>query len=389
VRAKLGTKSRRAGRRDSDSAGFTLIELMVVVLVIAVLLAIAIPTFLGARQRGQDTVAKSSLGIALAVASSAGFVGVDTAGMTTEESALAFLGPTVVSDGPKRLSVAVRDGSWIAAAKSDTGKCFVQSAAPDRAPTFGIWTGPCSAWLSSVVAVGSSWSDGGMGALSYPATVLATSGVAGYWRLGESAGAIAVDSGPNGLDGTYSGPVQLGSTSAVTSEIDPALSLDGSGGHVALPAMNLDLSAGITYMAWVRPTGLGFYERIIDLGNGEAVDNIWFGRIINRPDVAFEVRPTGSSLLTVDGPSGSMSPGVWQFLAVTEAPDGTVVIYRDGVAVGTQSYARFPTTVNRTQNYIGKSDWSNEPTFSGVLDEVAVFNRALTGAEIAAIYGAA
>jgi type IV pilus assembly protein PilA len=41
--------------------GFTLIELMVVVLIIAILIAIAIPTFLGARQRAQDRAAQSDL----------------------------------------------------------------------------------------------------------------------------------------------------------------------------------------------------------------------------------------------------------------------------------------------------------------------------------------
>ena len=45
--------------------GFTLIELMVVVLIIAILIAIAIPTFLGARERAQDRAAQSNLRNAL------------------------------------------------------------------------------------------------------------------------------------------------------------------------------------------------------------------------------------------------------------------------------------------------------------------------------------
>src|SRR5262249_16298847 len=48
--------------------GFTLIELMVVVLIIAILIAIAIPTFLGARKRAQDRAAQSSLRNALTAA---------------------------------------------------------------------------------------------------------------------------------------------------------------------------------------------------------------------------------------------------------------------------------------------------------------------------------
>ena len=47
--------------RDEDEKGFTLIELMVVVLIIAILIAIAIPTFLGLRRRAQDRAAQSNL----------------------------------------------------------------------------------------------------------------------------------------------------------------------------------------------------------------------------------------------------------------------------------------------------------------------------------------
>src|SRR3954465_11256839 len=53
-----------ARRQNED--GFTLIELMVVVLIIAVLLAIAIPTFLGAREKAQNRAAQSALRNALA-----------------------------------------------------------------------------------------------------------------------------------------------------------------------------------------------------------------------------------------------------------------------------------------------------------------------------------
>ena len=48
-------------RQKGSEEGFTLIELMVVVLIIAILIAIAIPTFLGARGRAQQRAAQSNV----------------------------------------------------------------------------------------------------------------------------------------------------------------------------------------------------------------------------------------------------------------------------------------------------------------------------------------
>jgi len=75
-------------QRLHNDEGFTLVELMVVVLIIAILMAIAIPTFLGARQKAQDRAAQADLRNALTTAKvayvdSETYVGDDTAASTT------------------------------------------------------------------------------------------------------------------------------------------------------------------------------------------------------------------------------------------------------------------------------------------------------------------
>jgi type IV pilus assembly protein PilA len=122
-------------RRDQDEEGFTLIELMVVVLIIAILLAIAIPTFLGARDRANDRASQSSLRNALTAAKTLftdaqSYSSADTTTLKGIEPSLTYTASSSTSTDAKTVSI---DGSkpatapgteFYAAAYSKSGKCF-------------------------------------------------------------------------------------------------------------------------------------------------------------------------------------------------------------------------------------------------------------------------
>lgn len=56
------------GTVGTDEEGFTLVEMLVVLLVIGIVLAIAIPTFLGIRTSNQDTLSQTSIDTSMTVA---------------------------------------------------------------------------------------------------------------------------------------------------------------------------------------------------------------------------------------------------------------------------------------------------------------------------------
>lgn len=131
--------------RDRDREdGFTLIELMVVVMIIAILVGIAVPAFFSARKRADDASARSSLQIALSdaqaiytegqvyLAQGAALATGDMAStLDAEEPNLSFVADATASANAKSLSVDTAASGTstgldtiIFAAKSKSGKCF-------------------------------------------------------------------------------------------------------------------------------------------------------------------------------------------------------------------------------------------------------------------------
>jgi prepilin-type N-terminal cleavage/methylation domain-containing protein len=152
-KSMLAVNSPRARRARRDGA-FTLVELMVVVLVIAILLAIAIPMFLGARVRSQDAVAKTSLRTALEVQRTAGFGATaltTPAQMAAEDASLQY---TVgVSGGPRSVSMSGSSTASVFAARSASGTCWAVSATALQPDIIATSTSSCRGSTLSLLSL--------------------------------------------------------------------------------------------------------------------------------------------------------------------------------------------------------------------------------------------
>jgi hypothetical protein len=208
----------------------------------------------------------------------------------------------------------------------------------------------------------------------------------------EAAGTTAIDSSPSARNGTIRQALR------VPGKFGRALSFDGVDDWVTVTdttASPFDLTTGMTVSAWVNPALMSGWETILMKERGIAGEGLLSYALYahdGAPLAAGTPRPAGYVRL---GPAASTTDravrgtatlplNTWTYLATTY--DGTNQrFYVNGTLVGTTSSPAGTgggIVVSNGAIRIGGNASSTGEFFQGLIDEVRVYNRALSAAEI-------
>ena len=198
--------------------------------------------------------------------------------------------------------------------------------------------------------------------------------VAAY-NFNEASGSTLTDLSGNGNHGTISG-----ASWSVSGKYGGALSFDGVNDLVTTAdSASLDLTGGMTLEVWVKPTTLPTDWRTIILKErpGHLAYALYGNTSGNRPSV--EVTTSTGNYETRG--NSRLSTGTWSYLAGTY--DGSSLkLYVNGSLVSSRSISGGIFVSTNPLRIGGNSVWGEY--FNGLIDEVRVYNRALTQAEIQA-----
>jgi hypothetical protein len=213
---------------------------------------------------------------------------------------------------------------------------------------------------------------------AYSQKVLATTGLVGYWRLGEASGATACES-KNGDTGAYQPGTVLGRPGAIPGDPDTAAGFDGVKGWVSAPdSAALDVGDSFTAEAWARRGALSSSNTqvIVSKQNGAWVllFDLSNRLVLRRSTVADVVVSTTTVTDTT----------TWHHVVATKS-GAAVHLYLDGRDVtGTPSNQTMAD--NAQPLSIGQS--ANASFYNGDIDEVAVYALPLTATQVADHYAA-
>ncbi len=177
----------------------------------------------------------------------------------------------------------------------------------------------------------------------------------------------------------FEGETAVGGSALTSNKTDLYAEFAGAEQYIDLPDAETDFSNGLTISAWVNYDNFNHWSRIIDFGNGPNSDNILLANQGTSSSLVLSTRIGGnSSRVTADD---VLVTGEWIHIAASIDADGIAVIYFNGAVVASGD-VHIPSTLLRTNNFIGRSNWNNDAYFDGKMDEIALWNASLTQDEI-------
>lgn len=221
-----------------------------------------------------------------------------------------------------------------------------------------------------------------------------TSDLVAHWKMDDGSGTSVTDS-VGSYDGTM---VNMDGTSDwVTGHVGGALDFDGSNDYVSLPIGSVikklqDCSIAV----WVNWEGSSDFERIWDFG--KHTNRYMYLTPANNytSQLRFSITTNGSSSSESTHGSSALSSG-WHHVVVTieqtmkggrHSSTVTHNLYVDGVLVGSNDTGSLvPDDLGNTRNnWLGRSEFSADPYFDGQLDDLRIYDDALTSTEITQLY---
>ncbi|HSV99101.1 MAG TPA: LamG-like jellyroll fold domain-containing protein [Sedimentisphaerales bacterium] len=168
-----------------------------------------------------------------------------------------------------------------------------------------------------------------------------------------------------------------------------ALGFNGSSTYVDLPIGPLMPTLNsMTIATHVNfKGGSGEWQRILDFGTGTTNYMFLTPRQGAAGSMRFAIRTAAVGEQIVDAPAAM--PLGWHHAAITiDSATMTMKLYLDGELVGTAATTLLPKDLGNTnQNWLGRSQYTADAYFSGLLDEFRIYNRALSAAEVRYLAG--
>jgi hypothetical protein len=155
---------------------------------------------------------------------------------------------------------------------------------------------------------------------------------------------------------------------------------------LSLPPGILASAGEMTIAEWVYLKSNPSWQRIFDFGQDQNVDMVLVSNNNNAGQPRFAISLTGpNGAQVIDGPS-ALPTGIWVHLAVVIGRSGGI-LYVNGQQVGANSSMTLhPADLGSTpNNFFGRSQYASDPYLDGSLDEIRVYDRALTPAQISAL----